>query len=131
MTQSEDPSAGPAAPRPIDSGLKGACPRCGAKTLFASVAKYADKCSTCGLDYDQFNVGDGPVVFLTLGIGTLVTVLAIIVELSFAPPFWVHAVLWIPLTAILVVGTLHFAKGLLLALEYRNKAAEGRIARDE
>jgi uncharacterized protein (DUF983 family) len=92
--------------------------------LFAGVAKFADRCDGCGLDYSAFNVGDGPVVFLTMGIGALITILAVSVELVFSPPPWVHAVLWIPLTSLLVVVALRFGKGLLLALEYRNSARE-------
>ena len=118
-------------PAPTDSGLRGLCPRCSAPTLFAGTIKFADHCPACGLDYSSFNVGDGPVVFLTLGIGTLVTVLAVILELTVEPPFWVHALIWIPVTLILVMGTLRFAKGLLLALEFRNAAREGRIKRDD
>ena len=118
---------GASLPPPVNSGLYGCCPRCGAKTLFASYVGFADKCPRCGLDFTAFNVGDGPVVFLTLGIGTLVTILALWVEFTFSPPFWVHALLWIPITLAMVVLTLRFAKGLLLALEYRNRAAEGRI----
>ena len=118
-------------PAPIDSGLYGACPRCGNRTLYASFLRFAERCPACGLDFSAFNVGDGPVVFLTFGIGALVTLLAVIVELAFAPPFWVHILLWAPLTAVLVVGLLRVAKGLLLALEYRNAAREGRIREDQ
>jgi len=114
-------------PAPIESGTRGACPRCSARTLFAGIVKFAGRCPACGLDFTAFNVGDGPVVFLTLGVGGLVTLLAVLVELAFSPPFWVHALLWIPLTAVLVVGALRVAKGVLLALEYRNAAREGRI----
>lgn len=112
---------------PVDSGLKGSCPRCGARTLFKSFTAFADRCSACGLDYSKFNVGDGPVVFMTLGIGALVVMLALWVEFSFLPPWWVHPLLWIPLTLALVLVSLRFAKGLLLALEYRNRAAVGRL----
>ena len=66
-------------------------------------------------------------VFLTLGLGALITMLALWVEFTFSPPFWVHPLLWIPLTLALVVVLLRFGKGLLLALEYRNRASEGRI----
>lgn len=114
-------------PPPVNSGLFGCCPRCGAKSLFRSFIAFADKCPKCGLDFTAFNVGDGPVVFLTLGIGTLVTIMALWVEFTFSPPFWVHILLWIPVTLALVVLLLRFAKGLLLALEYRNRAAEGRL----
>lgn len=121
---------GPASPPPILSGTRGLCPRCGAPTLFRRFATFADRCPACGLDFTRFNVGDGPVVFLTLGIGALVTALALWVEFTFQPGVIVHALLWIPLTALLVVLSLRFSKGLLLALEYRNRAGEGRV-RDE
>jgi uncharacterized protein (DUF983 family) len=35
--------------------------------------------------------------------------------------------LWLPLTAALTIGLLRLAKGLLLALEYKHRAREGRI----
>ena len=47
--------------------------------------------------------------------------LAIALELSVEPPWWVHALLWVPLTAFLTVGLLRIAKGLLLALEYKHR----------
>ncbi|KQT34706.1 hypothetical protein ASG29_00640 [Sphingomonas sp. Leaf412] len=115
------------APRPIDTGLKGACPRCGEKTVFAGFARFADTCPACGLRFSEFNVGDGPAAFLTLIIGTIVVALAITVELSFTPPWWVHVLLWVPLTLAGVMASLRLAKGWLLALEYRNAAREGRI----
>jgi uncharacterized protein (DUF983 family) len=115
-------------PTPGAAALRGLCPRCSAKTLYKGPAGFAPKCGACGLDYEGFNVGDGPAAFLILVIGALVTGLAVWLELAAEPPFWVHILLWLPLTAILVVGSLRFAKGLLLALEYRNRAREGRIS---
>jgi uncharacterized protein (DUF983 family) len=115
------------APAPIESGLRGACPRCGARTLFCGVIAFASRCPACGLDFTQFNVGDGPVVFTTLGIGTLIVALALWVEFAFQPGLLIHALLWIPLTTLLAIVCLRFGKGVLLALEYRNRAGEGRI----
>lgn len=120
--------SGPLDSGPLDSGLYGACPRCGARTLFAGPVRFAARCPACGLDFTTFNVGDGPVAFLTLGIGGIVTVLALLLEFSVSPPWWVHALLWVPLTLALVLGSLRLAKGVLLALEYRNAAREGRRA---
>ncbi len=114
-------------PTPLQSGIAGACPRCGAHTLFDGPLHFADHCEACNLDYAGFNVGDGPAAFLTLIIGALVVALALTVELSFAPPFWVHFLLWIPFTAAAVVFGLRAGKGILLSLEYRNAAREGRI----
>ncbi len=112
----------------LGAGLGGLCPRCGARTLYAALLSFAPSCRACGLDFSTFNVGDGPAAFLTLIVGGLVTALAITVQLVFRPPFWVHIILWLPVTVILVIGLLRFAKALLLALEYRHRAAEGRIA---
>ncbi len=116
-------------PSPIAAGLSGCCPRCGARTLFATWLKFADRCRVCGLDFTQFNVGDGPAAFLTLFLGAIVAGLAITVELVFSPPVWVHILLWPPVTLGLIVLSLRAGKGVLLALEYRNAAREGRIGR--
>ena len=67
----------------------------------------------------MFNVGDGAASFLILIVGAIVTVLALWLELSREPPWWVHVILWLPLTVGLSLGLLRVAKGLLLALEYR------------
>lgn len=113
-------------PSTAKAALFGCCPRCGVRTVFATFLRFADKCGACGLDYTQFNVGDGPAAFLTLIIGALITGLAIGLELALHPPFWVHVVLWVPLTIAAVIGGLRLAKGWLLIAEYRRKAGEHR-----
>lgn len=113
-------------PSAAQVSLKGLCPRCGAKTLFAGFARFSARCRACQLDIAEFNVGDGPAAFLTLVIGALVTGLAIWLELSASPPWWVHLVIWPPLTAMLVLVSLRYSKAALLALEYRHRAGEGR-----
>lgn len=117
-------------PEIASAALFGLCPRCGAKTLFAGMARFAPRCRACGLDLSQFNVGDGPAAFLTLIVGAVTAVLAIWVQLSFEPPFWVHALLWIPLTTALVIGGLRLTKAWLLGAEYRRRAGEGRLRDD-
>ncbi len=107
--------------------MRGLCPRCGAPTLFAGAVRFSERCGTCQLDLTQFNVGDGPAAFLIMIVGGLVTIGAVVLELSVSPPFWVHILLWVPLTLGLVLGLLRLAKGALLVLEYRNRAREGRL----
>jgi len=113
-------------PSLIHASLHGLCPRCGGKTLFAGLLAFAPKCHLCGLDFARFNVGDGPAAFLTLIVGTIVVVLAISVQLSVEPPWWVHVLLWVPLTVALVIGGLRLAKAALLAREYAARAEEHR-----
>ena len=105
----------------------GGCPRCGAKTLFSGWVKFAPQCSACGLDFDSFNVGDGPAAFLILIVGAIVVAGAITLELAAEPPFWVHLI-WIPVAAGLTIGGLRLAKAWLIWQEYRHRAREGRIA---
>lgn len=114
-------------PSPIKAGLTGHCPRCDARTLFAGWVKFADRCSNCGLDYRSFNVGDGAAAFLILILGAITAAAAIIVELTFAPPFWLHILLWPPIVLVLTILSLRASKGILLALEYAHAAHEGRI----
>jgi len=92
--------------------------------MFSGLVTFAPRCPACGLDYAAFNVGDGPAAFLTLGVGAFVTILALWVELAAEPAWWVHVILWLPLTVALVLGGLRISKALLLIREYRAEARE-------
>ena len=119
----------PAKPAPslADVSLKGLCPRCGARTLFAGWTAFAPRCRACGLDFAAFNVGDGPAAFLILILGALVVGLAIWLHLALAPPFWVQVLIWTPVTLVGTIASLRVCKAALLASEYRNAAREGRV----
>ena len=106
------------------AALFGLCPQCGHKTLFSGLGQFADSCANCGLDFSSYNVGDGPAALLTMGIGALIIILALVVDSAFHPPFWVHVIIWVPFTAALTVITLRMAKAALLSAEHRNRAHE-------
>lgn len=108
----------------VEAALFGLCPQCGARTLFGGLTKFADHCRACSLDFTKFNVGDGPAAFLILIIGAFVVGLAMWLQLSFEPPFWVHILLWIPLTTGLVIYGLRAAKAALVFAEFSNRAGE-------
>lgn len=114
---------------PFSAGLGCKCPRCGKGKLFSGFLDLAPSCDKCGLDYSFADAGDGPAVFVILFAGFVVVALAFWVEATYSPPLWVHALLWIPLTLIVSLGMLRPLKGLMVALQYRNKAAEGRLDR--
>ena len=122
------PAKAAAGTSPVQAALAGDCPNCGAHTLFAGWVRFAPKCRSCGLDFDSFNVGDGPAAFLIFIVGTIVVVAALVVDGAFSPPWWVHLV-WIPVATALTIGGLRLSKAWLLAQEYRHRAREGRIAR--
>jgi uncharacterized protein (DUF983 family) len=112
---------------PIQAGLKGRCPRCGEGRLFSGFLTVGKRCYSCGLDYSYADAGDGPAVFVILIIGFIVVGLALWLEVTFAPPLWLHFLLWVPLALVLCLTALRLIKGVLLTLQYRHKAAEGRL----
>lgn len=116
---------GPSAPL-LPTILKARCPRCGRGPLFEGFLTVPEACTACGLDYSTVDTGDGPAVFVVLVAGALVVIGALVVEVAFAPPYWVHLALWLPLTLILSLGLLRPFKAALIVLQYRHKAAEGR-----
>jgi len=120
---------GSSGPLPIARGLRGRCPRCGEGHLFQGFLSLRPRCEHCGLDFNFADAGDGPAVFVILLGGFVVVFAAMVVEFVYQPPYWVHAALWVPLILLLTLGPLRPIKGLLIALQYHHKAAEGRLER--
>jgi uncharacterized protein (DUF983 family) len=114
---------------PIGRGLGGRCPRCGEGRLFQGFLSLRPACERCGLDYSFADAGDGPAVFVILIGGFIVVFAALMTEVVYQPPYWVHAALWLPLILIVTLAPLRLIKGLLIALQYHHKAAEGRLER--
>ena len=114
---------------PISRGLRGRCPRCGEGRLFQGFLSLKPACERCGLNYSFADAGDGPAVFVILIGGGIVVFAALMTEVVYQPPYWLHAVLWLPLILIVTLAPLRLIKGLLIALQYHHKAAEGRLER--
>ena len=118
-----------AKPSPYVAGLLGRCPNCGKGHLFNGFLTLRQRCEACGLDFGFADAGDGPAVFVIMIAGFVVCGAALLVEMRYAPPLWVHALLWLPLVLIVTIGPLRSLKGLLIALQFHHKAAEGRLDR--
>ena len=116
-------------PSPYLAGVRCRCPRCGRGRLFTGFLTLAPRCESCGLDYGFADAGDGPAVFVILIAGFLVVAAAVIVEFVWRPPYWVHAILWIPMILAVTLGLLRPLKGLLVALQFHHQAEEGRLDR--
>ena len=112
---------------PFSTGLAGRCPRCGDGRLFEGFLTLAPRCEVCGLDYGFADSGDGPAVFVTLFAGFLVLGAALATQIVYEPPIWIHLMIFLPLTLIVCLGMLRPLKGLLIASQYKNKAAPGRL----
>ena len=100
------------------------CPRCGQGPLFDGLLEVQERCSVCGLDLRGHDAGDGAVVGVILVLGAIVVGLAILVEIRFAPPLWVHALIWPLFTIPAAILLMRPAKAALVAVQYRNRASE-------
>ena len=110
-------------------GIACKCPRCGRGRLYSGFLDLRPSCDACGLDYGFIDAGDGPAVFIILIAGFIVVGCALIVEVKYQPPFWVHAALWVPLILVTTLLPLRSMKALLIALQFHHKAAEGQLTR--
>lgn len=114
---------------PASAGIRGRCPRCGEGRLFDGYLTVRPRCASCGLDNSFADAGDGPVVFVILIVGFIVVGAALWMEVTLAPPLWMHFVLWIPLAILFSLVLTRLLKGVLIALQYRNNARPGEIDR--
>ena len=111
---------------PLKTGIAGTCPRCGRGRLFRGYLTVAKSCSSCGLSFSFADGGDGAAWFVMLfvcvvGVGSILGV-----EVAYAPSFWVHALIAIPVLIILPILLLRPVKGILLCQQWKTGAQEGR-----
>ena len=109
---------------PILAGLTCRCPACGKGRLFAGYLALAPACEVCGLDYTHADSGDGPAVFVILILGFAAVGAALVVEVAFRPPYWLHVVLWLPAILGGSLGLLRPFKAILVALQFKHKATQ-------
>ena len=117
-------------PTVTQSALRGIacrCPRCGKGKLYSGFLHLRPSCEACGLDYAFIDAGDGPAIFLIMIAGAIVVTAALIVEVKYQPPFWLHAALWLPLILVTTLLPMRSMKSLLIALQFHHKAAPGRL----
>lgn len=105
----------------VRAALLGRCPRCGKGKLFAGLLDLRPVCGACGLDLAAHDVGDGPAVAGIFVVGAAAVVAALVVDVKYQPPLWVHAVIWPALVLGLAVFVMRAAKAALLALNWRHR----------
>lgn len=111
-------------PSPWQTGWKGRCPRCGEGRLYASFLKVAPRCASCDLDLSQEDAGDGAVPFLILLIGGVGVGFGMIFLLGFGWPVWATIAITLPVIIGLTLVSIPKAKGLLIALQFVNRAGD-------
>jgi uncharacterized protein (DUF983 family) len=102
-------------------GWRGRCPHCGEGRLFRAFLKVADACPVCHEDLHHHRADDAPAYFVILIVGHLVVPLALAVEAEYALPYWMHAVLWLPLTLGLALFLLPRIKGAIVGFQWAQR----------
>jgi uncharacterized protein (DUF983 family) len=100
----------------LGRGLMGRCPNCGKADLFRGYLSVVPECTACGAPLGLARADDAPPYFTILIVGHLILGGMLALEKAVAPPVWVHAVIWLPLTAILSLALLRPIKGATVGL---------------
>ncbi len=116
---------------PVVAGLLCRCPNCGKGSLYDGFLTIAPKCGQCELDFSNVDTGDGPAVFIILIVGAIVVFGSLFVEVAYQPPYWVHAVTWLPIVIVLPLLLLRPFKAVLTALQFHHKAEQAQVQGDE
>ncbi len=112
---------------PYAAGLGGKCPRCGEGALFDGFLGLRKTCERCGLDYSKADAGDGPAVFVIFIVGFVAVAAAFMARFAWHAPLWLAFAISAGLAIGLTLLLLRPLKATLIALQYANKAAEGRL----
>ena len=120
------PNHPPARIDPIRAGLLCRCPDCGKGPLYAGFLKVVERCEACGFDFTRLNTGDGAAVFVMQIAGAPVVFGALFVQIAYEPPIWAMLITALPLVAALSLGLMRPGKGVMIALQMRNRAGQAR-----
>ena len=127
MTQTPNGDAlQPARVNAIRAGLLCRCPNCGRGRLFSGFLRVVERCEACGYDFTRLNTGDGAAVFVMQIAGAPVVFGALFIQIAWDPPIWAMVAAALPLVAGLSLGLMRPGKGVMIALQMRNKAGQAR-----
>ena len=110
---------------PFVAGLSGRCPNCGRGAMFTGFIKVRARCPACDFDLSAADSGDGPAVFIII-VGMIACFGVLFTEFSTPLPIWACLAIWLPTAAVLALALLRPLKGLMVALQFHNKASEAR-----
>ena len=114
-------AAAPAWPVPplataLGRGVRMRCPACGQTPLFIGYLTVTPVCANCGAPLGLARADDAPPYFTIAIVGHVIVGAMWAVERAYAPPLWLHAAIWIPLTLVLTLALLRPIKGATVGL---------------
>ena len=114
---------------PMQTGIRGRCPRCGQGHLFQGFLTLAPKCEACGLDYSFADPADGPAFFVICFACVPSVALAVWLEVAFGASLLTQLLVTGPFMLLTCIPPLRPLKGWLVASQFFYKAEEGKLVR--
>ena len=108
------------AAQPAIRGLLGRCPHCGEGRIFHAFLKVSERCPACGEEFHHHRADDFPAYLVVVIVGHVVVAAALAIEVAFSPPLWLHALIFLPLTAGLALMLIQPIKGLVVAFQWQH-----------
>ena len=96
------------------AALFGLCPRCGAKGLWAGLGALAERCASCGLEFERHEPRGRGMYLVVLPITILLVLAALKLDDIVQLPFWALIGLWGTLVPAVVTVALRYAKATVL-----------------
>ncbi len=86
--------------------------------MFASYLKVRRTCASCGEDLHHHRADDLPAWATILIVGHIIVVCLVTVEMTWAPPIWLHWTAWPTLTLFLSLLLLPRIKGMIVGMQW-------------
>lgn len=100
-------------------GFLGKCPHCGKGRLFGKFLKVNDRCAECGEEMHHHRADDLPAYLVIVIVGHIIVPIVLSVETNYAPPYWLHFLIWLPLTLFSSLALLQPIKGAVVGLQWQ------------
>jgi uncharacterized protein (DUF983 family) len=114
---------------PVQTGVRGLCPRCGRGHLFEGFLTLRPSCEVCGLDYSFADPADGPAFFVICFACVPTLLLSVWLEVAHQASIWIQIFITGPFLIATCIAPLRPIKGWLVASQYFYKAEEGKLSR--
>lgn len=109
----------------LKRGLCRRCPNCGQGRLFTRYLTLRCPCEACGADNTIYPSDDFPPYLTILAVGHVVVPLFMWSD-RYKPPFWLQAVIWLPVTLVMCLALLPFMKGATVGLCWATNSVRAR-----
>jgi uncharacterized protein (DUF983 family) len=100
-------------------GFRCRCPNCGKGRLFGKYLKVADHCEECGEEFHHHRADDFPAYLVIIVVGHVIVPAILAVETAYSPAYWLHFLIWLPLTLASSLGLLQPTKGAIVGLQWQ------------